>query len=356
MEILPLIQRHDSPKEGTIQGVMEGYVHRNNYNCVQVAMAYASIAGVRTFLDVFANNKIEKSQWLIGLDDAITQPGAIKLLLGLENSEVRIVKLFEDGARFHPKVARFRSLNRMVGELLVMGSANLTNRALAGNSEAVVFIESKNPEEKNMFSKIWADLWLQGHTPKRHELSEYERVFKLASNSRKVLRKKIQDKPLKQNRPIKILENDNAELDPSHARVCWIECGNVTAMGRELEFKAEQGLFFGLEPTGGHERIFRFRVSNGLTINLKMKYQQNHMWRLQMNNNVPEVQRGLRPIASNGALGRSDEVAIFTRTKEADRFALSFVKLNSREFAKIKKASLQSGTVGQTSARSYGWL
>ncbi len=86
-----------------------------------------------------------------------------------------------------------------------------------------------------------------------------------------------------------------------------------------------------------------------------MKYQGNHMWRLQMNNTVPEVQKGLRPRLANGRLGRSKLVAIFKRTHEDKTFDIRFIKINSLKFKKIIKSSLKFGTQGQTSARKYGW-
>lgn len=356
MKILTLVQKETASYKNTIQGVLEAYAQHDLYDCVHVAMAYASIAGARTLLGVFANRKIKQSQWLIGLDDVITQPGAIKLLMGLENAEVRIAGFADSSSRFHPKVVRFRSFNETKKELLMIGSANLTSNAFSGNSEAVVFLECESAEDKREFLKIWQELWSQGHTPTKDELSNYEAQYKTASKNNKKTRARLLAQRKTDKKPKKVFENDNAEIDPAHASICWIECGYITAMGRELEFKAEQGLFFGLEASGGHEKMFRFCVSDGSTISLKMKYQQNHMWRLQMNNNVPEVQQGLRPLNAKGALGRSDSVAVFTRTKKTDLFTLSFVKLNSQEFAKLKKKSMEFGTIGQTSARSYGWL
>ncbi|WP_245631027.1 hypothetical protein [Candidatus Nitrospira nitrificans] len=146
-----------------------------------------------------------------------------------------------------------------------------------------------------------------------------------------------------------------AEVDPGTATVCWIECGYVTAMGRELEFKAEQGLFFGLNPHGGDPTYLNYRVSNGTTVQLRMKYQGNHMWRLQMTKEVPEVAEGLRP-RQKGKLMRSPWVAVFERLRTKDTYRLYFVKLRSASFRQLKERSERHGTIGRTTAREYGWF
>ena len=98
-------------------------------------------------------------------------------------------------------------------------------------------------------------------------------------------------------------------------------------MGRELEFKAEQGLFFGLNPHGEAPKYFSYIVSDGSMIQMRMKYQGNHMWRLQMTRDVPEVADGLRPVRPDGKLGRLPWVAVFNRGKRNDTYTLNFVRV-----------------------------
>lgn len=356
MRVSSLIQQQGTPRKETIRGKLEAKIHAESFDHVRIAMAYVTIAGVRALLDAFADRKLRGSQWLVGLDDAVTQPGAIDLLIGLDGAELRVATLTKSSLRFHPKVCRFEYSSGKGKEFLMIGSANLTSAALDGNSEAVVFLEGKSPTDKDQFSRIWKDLWSQGHRPTAGELTIYKEEYEALRKAREKVRGKPKAKGLGvYDKQVRILEGDNAELDPTHANICWIECGFITAMGRELEFKAEQGLFFGLKPTGGKPRVFRFRVSNGKIVSLRMKYQENHMWRLQMNNDIPEVQQGLRPLGPDGKLGRSEEVAVFTRLDTSDLFRLSFVKLGSREFKRLRKKSRTLGAIGHTTTRSYGW-
>jgi hypothetical protein len=86
-----------------------------------------------------------------------------------------------------------------------------------------------------------------------------------------------------------------------------------------------------------------------------MKFQKNHMWRLQMNNQVPEVAIGLRPLQEDGSLGRSPFAAVFERPAEQNLFDLRFVRLDSKMYKRILADSTKKGTIGKTSARRYGW-
>ena len=121
----------------------------------------------------------------------------------------------------------------------------------------------------------WDQLWAQGHKPNAAELKtyaeKYEKTAVLYQKYWKVTRGK-----LPKSRSIEILASDEAEIDPSMENICWIECGNVTAMGRELELKAEQGLFFGLNPSGGKSKTITIRASDGYSVDLRMKYKGNH--------------------------------------------------------------------------------
>lgn len=340
----------------TLQAALEARIQVAPYDRVNVAMAYVSVAGVRALLKTLTRCAIRESRWLVGLDDVVTQPDAIRLVMGLPNASVRVASLAKYSRRFHPKVLYFEERSQAGEALLMIGSANLTSSALGGNSEAVVFLRAEHDDETCSLAAAWQDLWSQGHVPGTEELAEYKRRYE---KTRKIRRQLLEaTKPSGQDgdtKPRLVLGDDTAELDPSHAKTCWIECGFITAMGRELEFKAEQGLYFGLDPAGGPPKEFNFRASDGQVVRLRMKFQQNQMWRLQMNNQIPEVRVGLRPKGANDKLGRSEYVAVFERTPNRNLLKLRFIKLTSREFSRLRARSHRLGTVGQTSARMYGW-
>jgi HKD family nuclease len=350
MEITYCIQHPISHHTETLDALIKDKLKSEKYNKTQIAVAYMTVSGLRTLLSSFSSHKLCNSQWLIGLDDMVTQPSALEVLLRLEQSEVRVIGYNDRGFRFHPKVYIFGINNKPSSRLAIIGSANLTSAGLAGNGEASTVLESNKNADSSYFNGLWDELWQHGRLLNETELQRYKKRYEEFSKKRKL--------PSKESKPLScrpILESDNAEIDPSVATRCWIECGCVTAQGRELEFKAEQGLFFGLSPLGEPPKHFQFRVSSGDILELRMKFQKNHMWRLQLNNQVPEVSAGLRPENEDGSLGRSPYVAVFDRTEQTNLFNLRFVKLNSKTFNKILSESQKKGTIGKTSARQYGW-
>jgi HKD family nuclease len=354
MKISYVCQRNKSPKPETLAGVIETWPGMSKCQVLRVAVAYATVSGVRQLLATISAEKLKESYWLLGLDDAITQPGAIEMLQQEPGAKVRVASYRSKGFRFHPKVLQFVLDGAPGRSISFVGSNNLTSAAMRGNGEAFVAISPDESAEFEASEQFWKDLWDEGHEPADDELAAYKSRYEKAKQARKKLEDILEIAPAKP-RVGEILASDDAELDAALAARCWIECGAVTAMGRELEFKAEQGRFFGLSPSGERAREFRFRVSDGTTVPLRMKYQQNHMWRLQMNNEVPEVRAGLRPRKRDGSLGRSPFVAVFARTNLPDTFDLKFVHVSSNEFSKLLDESTRRETIGHTSARQYGW-
>lgn len=296
-----------------------------------------------------------QTRWLVGLDDYITQPGAIRALMALPRAQLRVASYASGGLRFHPKVYIFRRHARPRGGLAVIGSSNLTAQALSGNGEANAILTCERTQDYEQLQQLWDALWEQGRTLSLEELAEYELAYERNRPSRPVSAPSVARARPGRTRQLSVLASDDAELDPSTAQLCWIECGNITGLGREIEFKAEQGLFFGLSPTGEAAQVFSFVTSAGETVVLRMKYQANHMWRLQLNNSVPEFAVGLRPRMPDGSLGRSPHVALIGRTDQPGVFQLRFIRLQSTEFRRIVALSRERGTYGQTTARQYGW-
>ena len=349
-----LIQSQNGTQQDSVQAAVTDCVVSGKFDCARVAVAYATVSGARSLLEAFDNCGLQKSQWLLGLDDSVTQPGVIELLRSLHHSTVRIASFEKSGRRFHPKFYAFTRIAKPSAFSAMIGSVNLTANAFHGNGEAAVLLECKSKQDKDAVNSAWDRLWTQGYEPSVADLQAYSEIYK----NRRGLHRKLGQIANPNPPPYKtlpVLTSDKAEVDPSVAKICWIECGKVTAMGRELEFKAEQGLFFGLDPGGGEPVVIPFLTSDGSTVTLRMKYQKNHMWRLQMTVSVPEVRDGLRPRGQDGKLGRSPYVAVFERTPGNQAVRIRFLELNSKKFAALRKRTIRSGTLGRTTTREYGW-
>ena len=355
MKYSHLTQTPTSDDLSTVVAHIEQLASDKKLDSIHVAMAYVSVAGVRDLLGVLHDRQLGQSRWLIGIDDAVSQPGAIELCRDLKHSAVRVASFEEIALRFHPKALLMTSSSAPAIGFMMVGSANLTHHGLSRNAESVVFLHAESVADVSELVSKWDELWKLGRRMDDKELQAYRARY----NKNKAIRgkfarsgKRTKTTP-KKAKPV--LASDKAEMDPSLAKTCWIECGFITAMGRELEIKAEQGLFFGLNPRGEAPRIFAFELSDGNTAQLRMKYQGNAMWRLQLTNQVPEVSRGLRPMKPDGKLGRSPWVAVIRRRKKTGTFRLRFIRLRSVAFNELKRRSKSVGAVGKTTAREYGW-
>jgi len=339
---------------GTLSSLIRDWSAQQECSGLWVATAYATVSGVRQVLQAVRLTQAAELRFIMGLDDHITQPGALELARTFPRSHLRVASLSNTGARFHPKVYYLKSARGAHHDLSIIGSSNLSYAALNGNCEVNSFAIGDS-DRADQFFEGWAALWQIGNDLSDQAFEAYsetyDKVRRLRSAIDRVARQSAASADTRA-----ALESDDTQVDPRLATTCWIEGGYITLMGRELEFKAEQALFFGLSPHGGTEGLFHFVTSDGNVAALRMKYQKNYMWRLQLNDEVPEVRAGLRPRNPDGSLGRSPYVAVFRRTDTPDHFALTFVDLNSPEFGRLKTHSERHGAIGRTRAREYGWF
>ena len=181
-----LVQSPTTDRSKTLQAHVVAFVAKEKFDFARIAVAYATVSGVRSLLAAFDAHGLEKSRWLIGLDDAITQPGAIALLHSLKNVEVRTASFEASGRRFHPKFYAFAHTAKNSIISVLIGSANLTASAFCGNSEATALLEHKGQKDKAQVNAAWAQLWAQGHKPTAAELKTYQPVEEVCSLSRPV--------------------------------------------------------------------------------------------------------------------------------------------------------------------------
>lgn len=330
----------------------------SGYDTLGIAVAYATVPGVRKMLDSILDGKLpSKSYWLFGLDDWITHPDAIELATQLTGATVKVAKGGGKGGKFHPKLYWFAGKGKRSS--LVLGSANLTRNGLGENVEAVAALVASGKSESATLDAIWANAWKLGKSATPKVLADYRTKFAWAREARKKagLLSRQELTGSKAGRPGKtgkqvVLENDAASVDPSLANTCWIEVGKITGFGADqLEIKAEQALFFDLPSKGGSDRLVRLRLDSGAKVTCRVHYfGRNHMWRFLLSQKIPEVAgKGLRPDGK-----RSQYAAVFQRNGSS--YSLRFVKLGTAEFKKLRNETEQAGTLGHTTAREYGWI
>ncbi len=347
----------------SVSVVLKDFGAQHEWNDLRIAAAYASVAGLMHLLDILRASKKDSfsSRWLFGLDDYLTQPGVLRTCMSLPDSETRIASLHEQGIRFHPKLLMVSELNKST--LACVGSTNLTLGGIRDNCEAFAAFTTSRKKDAAALFKSFDDLWDVGEPATDDNVKLYEVEY--SKRCRKGPRPKNRVKPCgsgvtsdRKKRASAILTTDSPVIDPALAKTCWIEVGNNTGKGHELEFKAEQALFFELSPSGsdGTKQFRTFVPSSGDATILPLRYQQNGMWRLQMNADVPEVAIGLRPRDSKThRLLRSPFVAVFIRSTSSQTYFLRFIKETSGDYQELRQHSELTGTIGRTSARQYGW-
>ena len=154
---------------------------------VDVAVAYATKQGVLA-LERILGRRPTYSRWLIGLDDAITDPEALDYLKTWEGAEVKVESL-SPRRRFHPKMYRLWKEETEIPSLLVVGSGNLTQHGLQENVEAATILEAQNLSDSRYHSEAFAACWELGHIPTSEELDQYRARHAEAQK----LRQKIAD-------------------------------------------------------------------------------------------------------------------------------------------------------------------
>lgn len=349
------VQQPCPSQDGSLAGTIQQIASEQVWARISVAVAYSSVAGVTRLRDLVSSANPDISfRWLLGVDDYFTQPGAIEFCVLKSKHSVRIYKSSKQTLRFHPKIYLFEGAAKNSKAALIVGSANLTVSAMERNCEAYAVIRTVKKTQRNELVSLYESLWTLGSIPSDNFMVRYKRNYRRQMKE-KSFKSGDEAARRKSPKPRSVLESDRAEKSPDAAEVCWIEVGKNTAMGRELEFKSEQARYFGLKPQGGMPEHKTFLVSNGEKVKLRLKYQVNSMWRLQLTSEVPKIKTGLRPLAEDGTLGRSPYVAMFRRIKGNEEFKLSFIQVSSEQYRKIRSRSILNGALGRTTAREYGW-
>lgn len=355
METNLIIQEPFCNPDHTFDAAISQIAFERYWTRVSVAVAYSTVAGVTRLYDVvYSSNPDVYFRWLLGIDDYVTSPGAVEFCSLKSRSDVLIYESTPRTTRFHPKIYLFEEANRTGETVLIVGSANLTKAALERNCEAYAIVRASSKPEAEELTSLYDRLWQLGKEPTNRLMVKYLAKYKHHQRNRSFLRQ--DDVRIRRSvRSYEVLEHDAAEKSPEASNICWIEVGKNTARGRELEFKAEQARFFGLNPQGGEPECRDFLVSNEKVVSLSLNYRPNHMWRLQLSIDIPEVATGLRPKSQSGQLERSPYVAIFERIDGNNRFRLHFQRVNSSGHRHVRSQSAKIGTIGKTTAREYGW-
>lgn len=236
---------------------------------LDIAVAYATSSGTydllkRIDLALGANWVGVKKRWITSFDYCRTQPIALKSLLSLPASSVRVFDapfcLARSGmpkVPFHPKAFLFRGKDK---DFALAGSGNLSRSGLSKGIEVglTLAVSRKNPVEPSAAASMkglrrwYKTVWDNATPLDAALLNQYVKLFESVPNL---------THPTATEDDLASEETTKGALtskDLQKLRVCshiWIEAGNITKNrgphlpGNQLMMKRLSRVFFGYDPT-----------------------------------------------------------------------------------------------------------
>lgn len=342
--------------ERTFADEISDLVQGKNFDRLDVAVAYATQSGLDALKDAIGGWP-EKSRWVVGLDDAITQPSAIDELKGLESAEVSFARLDSEGRRFHPKLYCFWSSTNTSLCGLVFGSANMTLHGLRRNGEVGAILVAENEGEANKLKGSWSTMHALRLADAEVDLEAYRRRYKAMQEARRKARREAKQSAAAEEQEVELVGSEEFDGNPAQASIAWTEGASPSAGGRDLEFPKAMMPVFKL---GQSPITKRFRTRDGsifpMTFTERM---DNQMWRLLFRADAIESAIGRPTLRPATGENRSDLAIIFQRSHGEADFDLSIVVIGSEEHQYLMQRSQEAGGLYRTrnpGGRNFGFF
>ena len=304
------------------------------FDHLDVAVAYATLQGVRT-LEMALKGVGHTSRWVVGLDDAITQPRAIEYLMSRCRSEVRLASMSPQ-RRFHPKLYCAWSANDDDRCVAAIGSGNMTLNGLLHNGETAAILTAESRNEVGSLRAQWEAMWDLGVAATPDAIETYRNAYRVARrHRRKIVKLGVAPPEPKPSAPGDVGSTFNG--DPVRASLAWLEAGSPSAGGRDLEFPRAIMPFFRLirSPTKG-----RFRTRDGQVFALRFTERtDNQMWRLMFTRDSIHAAIGRDTMRPPTGGNRSDLAVVFRRSGGAADYDIEMIVIGSPAHRRIVSRS-----------------
>lgn len=332
---------------------------------VDVAAAYITAGGLRNFLeaasDALGPARTVNFRWLTSFDYCRTEPVALRGLLALDNSSVRVFDANYCLSRkctprtpFHPKTFFFRNAEH---DFVLAGSGNVSRSGLSRGFESGLFLgvdrvaEAVEPSVRNSIDQAreWFDAAWHDAAPLTEELlNRYGKIYESVDNRKS---------------PVPT-EDDTASSDTSRGsldsadlrrlRVCrqfWIEAGNITRNrgpllpGNQLMMKRLSRVYFGFLPSAvpHNSPIGKIDISydGGGFNEFSLTYSDNGMDKLVL------------PIPGAGGPDEYDGKNLLFESVSPGKFKLSMGS-NADKKVWFKRSKIVNGAFKMSSGRQWG--
>ena len=217
---------------------------------VRISVAYTTRAGCENLVGVLEEklgaDALQAATKLLvtSFDFGHTDPEALRYWRELPNGDVRIansrrttngsLSLVTTTSNFHPKVYLFDHPDRTAA---LVGSANLTRRALTVNTEVANWEETADVQA---FDRVWACTWGIGDLLTQGLLDEY----RAAHPNRPVpdLDLEIQSQPIQlPGTGHRLIDAIDQGLNPWHFQFMWIQAGSMSSGGSRNQLELPRG-------------------------------------------------------------------------------------------------------------------
>ena len=340
--------------ESPLEVILSEVAADGNFDRLDVAVAYATKQGLLTLRGALGGFPI-KTRWIVGLDDAISQPEALEFLFALSGATLRLACLSPQ-RRFHPKLYCLRRSDNAAKRVSVVGSGNMTLRGLRQNGEAAALLSAESEADAEALKAQWKVLWSLGESATQAKLDAYAVVYEKVKKERK----KIEILGVAPPEPqpdaiVPVILNG----DPVSAVHAWLDVGSATAQGREVELPRAMVPFFGVGPGTGSPLHLKLKHSDGTTHSLALTMRDdNAMWRIGFTQAAISAGTGrnsLRPVVGGN---RSDLAACFVRTGK-QQYDVTFVTIGSGAYKALihnsEAVDAHYRTRKTSSGRSFGF-
>ena len=149
--------------------------------------------------------------------------------------------------------------------------------------------------------------------------------------------------------------------DPRAASILVIDCGTLTGHNQtELEFPLACIPYFEHEDQN-QERYIKMRVSSGAIHTFRLIHRHNNsMWRLELDENIPEIVRGIFPFVDGVKSRRSNCAAIFRKSDDEGYFcSIEFPPIGADSYElELDNCTLHGDldrSVRGERGRNFGW-
>jgi HKD family nuclease len=318
---------------------------------LDVAVAYATLQGVKSLSMAF-NGIPPQSRWVVGLDDAISQPKAIEYLVDTKGSNVRLASL-APAKRFHPKIYTAWSSKSNKTCVSAIGSGNMTLNGMRNNGETAVILSAENDAEADRLKLQWEVMWNLGKDVTPKAIADYKIIYDKA----KKFRKNVVDLGASPPEPEPVDQLPSYNGNPASGQTAWLEAGTPSAGGRDLEFPKAMMPFFGLSGSVENRTI---KIAKGGSFLLTFTERlDNQMWRLLFSSASIQSAIGRDTMRPNSKTTRSDLIVVFQKIAGSKNLLVDLVKIGGQEHLKLRVASQAVNGLFKTrnpGGREFGFI